>query len=512
MRRFAVLLGTRAPQSGGSIRAPMRALARSTLIPLSVSALAAGLIAACSSQDGGAGPTPGRDTGAAAVSSPAAAPAASASAAPSASASASASTASVDEGPPVCARSGEKVWGGGANKLTGLTTKGFEGGNIAVGFAFGNDPRVLVVAKDGSTKMMKVKQGEKAKRPDPKEGTRFLMRVSPSDISGDEARAFIDYRDEYKKDKRRHVWCGPADADEKFLEYDGVSWLDLDPKPTGEEKTKKYFSWKKLGGYVELRDCRTFVSRRDKEVWALGSVLRGVEKPDGTTEWKMVFLVDFGRSDEEIVLYEAPLKGDPPKPTAFEIPISRRIKDKGWVIATRFGGNLMVGLLDQDRKLKGSFKSYRGFPTMPDIASTDEDNLVITTGLGVGKDRGLRALTISRTNPELPSDYTKIKLEPSGEAEGEAVFAAPELTRDDKGRRWLVYTEGAREKAHLRLTPLGIDLHPNGRTFAVTSGDVHASEARLIALPGGKLVIVYIRDKEGKTELVSEHLDCQVTK
>ena len=70
---------------------------------------------------------------------------------------------------------------------------------------------------------MKVKQGEKSKRPDPKEGTRFLMRVSPSDVGGEEARAFIDYKDEFKKDKRRHVWCGPADADDKFLEYEGLA-------------------------------------------------------------------------------------------------------------------------------------------------------------------------------------------------------------------------------------------------------------------------------------------------
>jgi hypothetical protein len=480
----------------------MSALARSSLLPLSILALAA-----CSSKGSGdAGPPSTKETAAATAT---AAPSASAPA-PSASATSTASAAAEPEGPPVCQRTSEKVWGAGANKLTGLTTKGFDS-NIAVGFAFGNDPRVLVVAKDGSTKLMKVKQGEKAKRPDPKEGTRFLMRVSPSDIGGEEARAFIDYRDEFKKDKRRHVWCGPADADDKFLEYNGVSWLDMDPKPTGEDK-KKLFSWKKLGGYVELRDCRTFVSRRDKEVWALGSVLRGMEKPDGTNEWKMVFLVDFGKNDDEIVLREEALKGDPPKATAFEIPISRRIKDKGWLIATRFGGNLMVGILDKDRKLQGSFKSYRGFPTMPDIATTDEDNLVLTTGIGVGKERGLKALTISKDNPELPSDYRSIKLDPDGDGDSEASFSAPELTHDDKGRRWIVYTEGPREKAHLRLTPLGVDLQPNGRTFAVTSGDVHASEARLIALPGGKLVVVYIRDKEGKTELVSEHLDCDIKK
>ncbi|HRI71442.1 MAG TPA: hypothetical protein PK156_44720 [Polyangium sp.] len=484
----------------------MSLVVRSRLVSISLLALAA-----CSSQGNSNQSAPAENSATKSAAAPsAAATTAPAPAAPSASAVATASAAAEPEGPPICQRSNEKVWGSGANKLTGLTTKGFDSG-VAVGLAFGNEPRVLVVAKDGSTKMMKVKLGDKAKQPDTKDAIRFLMRVSPSDIGGSEARAFIDYRDEFKKDKRRHVWCGPADADEKFLEYDGVSWLDMDPKPTGEDK-KKFFSWKKLGGYVELRDCRTFVSRSDKEVWALGSVLRGMEKPDGTNEWKMVFLVDFGPHDDEIVLHESPLKGDPPKATAYEIPISRRIKDKGWLIASRFGGSLLVGLLDKDRKLEGQFKSYGGFPTMPDIATTDEDNLVLTTGVGTGKDRTLKALTISKDNPELPKQYASIKLEPSGSHEDESSFSAPELTHDGKGRRWLVYAEGPREKAHLRLTPLGIDLHPNGRSFAITDGEVYGSEARLIALPGGKLVVVYIREKEGKTEIVSEQLSCDVTK
>src|SRR5690349_20772643 len=274
----------------------MRTLNAAFLVPLSLSISA---LAACSSQSGGSGQPSAAVT---------AAPAqtlvvpASASAAASAVASASASAiAAAASGPPICQRSNEKVWGAGANKLTGLTTKGFDG-KVAVGFAFGNDPRVLVVDKDGSAKLMKVKQGAKAKRPEPKEGLRSLMRVSPQAIDGDEARAFIDYRDEFK-DKKRHVWCGPADADQKFLEYEGTSWLDMDPKPTGEDK-KKLFSWKKLGGYVELRDCRTFVSLKTNETWALGSVLRGTEKEDGTNEWKVVFLVDFGQHDDEIVLHE----------------------------------------------------------------------------------------------------------------------------------------------------------------------------------------------------------------
>jgi len=134
------------------------------------------------------------------------------------------------------------------------------------------------------------------------------------------------------------------------------------------------------------------------------------------------------------------------------------------------------------------------------------------TGVGTGKERTLKALTISKDKPELPAGYASIKLDASGSHEDEASFSAPELTHDSKGRRWLVYAEGPREKAHLRLTPLGIDLQPLGRTFPITSDEVFGSEARLVALPDGKFVVVYIREKEGKSELVSEHLSCEIMK
>jgi hypothetical protein len=401
------------------------------------------------------------------------------------------------------------VWGAGANKLTGLTTKKL-GDSISIGFALGTEPRVLVMDKKGDAKVMVVTVGSKAKPPSGKEGYRNLMRVTPRSIDGDKARAFLDYRDDFK-DKRRRVSCGPAEGDQDFLSFDGTSWLDLDPKPTGADK-KKLFSWKKLGGYVELRDCRTFVTTQSDEVWALGSVLRGIEKPDGSNEWKMVLLVDFGKGDEEIVLHEAPLKGDPPKLATFEIPTSRRAGDKGYLVATRFGGSLLVGVLDASRKLQGRFKSYPGFPTMPDIGSTKEE-LILTTGIGWGKDKTLKALVVPRDTLELPERYREIGIKPldtSGDAE--ASFTTPELTVDGKGQRWLTYVEGPKDKGKLRLAPLGKDLQPVGRAFTVTEDDALGSEGRVVALDDGRLMIAYLRELGGKVELVTEQLACDVRK
>jgi hypothetical protein len=367
-----------------------------------------------------------------------------------------------------------------------------------------------VVDAKGGTKIMDVQRGEKSRLSKEKGTWRNLMRVSPRDISGDKARAFIDYRDE-STEKKRHVWCGPADANETFLEYEGTSRLDLDPKPEGEEKTK-LFSWKKLGGYVELRDCRTFVTLETDQAWALGSVLRGTEKEDKTNEWKMVLLVDFGKNDEEIVLYEVPLKGDPPKTGAFEIPTMRRAGDAGYVVAARLGGSLWVAALDKDRKVMGKPMFYPGWPTGPDLHAT-KDALVLVTGVGLGKEKSLKGLVIPRDTLALPGKFTDIDptaMDPSGSEETQ--FVAPELVTDSKGRMWLGYVEGPKDKGHLRIVPVGPDLKPVGRSFPVTSGDATATEGRLVPLEDGRLAVAYIRQKDKKTELVTEELECEIQK
>lgn len=106
-----------------------------------------------------------------------------------------------------------------------------------------------------------------------------------------------------------------------------------------------------------------------------------------------------------------------------------------------------------------------------------------------------------------------MNLEPLAAGGGEeASFTAPEFTVDTKGQRWLTYVEGPKNKAHLRMVPLDKDLKPAGRAFSVTEGDVYASEARIVAMEDGRLMIAYLRDKAGKTELVTEQLACEVKK
>jgi len=480
---------------------------------LSRAALVLSVVLPCASCDE---PTPVATSGSAPVSAKTSAkPGASgATTTPAVSGSAPATSATVvvpPEPPPACKKSNEKVQAENAYAVTGLTTKGFKK-ELAIGFAAGA-PKVLVIDSTGATRVLDVARGEKTKL-DKDSGTwRNLMRVSPREISGTTARAFIDYSDHAKDktDKTRHIWCGPADATETFLDWHGTSWLDLDPKPTGEDK-KKLFSWKKLGGYIELRDCRTFVTLETDRAWALGSVLRGIEKEDGTNEWKTVLVVDYGKNDDEVVLYENPLKGDPPKLGTFEIPTMRRVGDLGYIVAARLGGALWVARLDKDRRLKGTPKFYLGWPSGPDIGTTEE-NLYLITGVGLGKDKMLKGLIIPRDTLALPEKYTDISLQPmDGSGDPETQFFAPELTMDAKGGLWLVYVEGTKDKGHLRIVPVGTDMQPKGRSFPITSGDTYVSEARLHPLDDGRFTVAYLRTVGKKTDLVTEELACDVLK
>ena len=105
-------------------------------------------------------------------------------------------------------------------------------------------------------------------------------------------------------------------------------------------------------------------------------------------------------------------------------------------------------------------------------------------------------------------DITIQPMDTSGDAG--ASFTAPELAVDAKGQRWLGYIEGPKDRGQLRIVPLGKDLQPVGRSFSVTSANQSASEVRIQTLDDGRLVVAYLRDTDGKTELVTEELGCEV--
>lgn len=468
---------------------------------------ALGLLAGCPSS----GPKADSSTTVPSTSAPAAQPPAKVSAAPSATDALSAAPAasSAPALPPVCKMSNQKVWGTGANKLTGLTTRNMDKNQVAVGFAFGVTPHVLLVNKGGGGQVIKVetKAGSKfATPPKPGEGVRHLMRVTPFSVENGKATAMMDFRDEYK-DKRRLVACGPADAAEPFVSFEGTSYLDLKEKPSGADRKKLFSSkLKELEGYSELRDCRSFFSRRTKETWVVGSELQGIDKGE-KIEWQAALVMDFGPKEAEQVLHKVNLKDDPPKGgIQFEVPSSIRIKDKGYVLTTRFGGSLNVGVLDQKKKLVGAMKSYPGLPLLTDLARTDTQ-VIVTSAIATKPGHfGLRSLLIPIDTMELPKGYTEVKIDDDRDDNE----TEPELVIDKKGQRWMAYIEGERDKGHLEVLPINAEMKRMGRPYIVTEDKERAAEARVVPMDDGELLVIYLRDNEGKVELVTEELSCEV--
>lgn len=473
------------------------------------------------------------------VSAAAAAP--SASAAPAVS-SAAAATIKPPEGPPACKAGEKKVWGTGANKLTGLSVVDLGEGRHGVGIAMGYDPYVLVLEKTGEGRLVKVslsKGSHLAKPPKAEEGTRKVMRVTPSKVDGEKVYAFVDYHDEYK-DKRRRVACGPADTSDAWNHFDGSPWLDRAEKPTGEERAKllkghdydrghaeedtkaKVDEAEEEKGYHELRDCRTFSDGSGK-AWIVGSELEADEKEGGALEWKSTLIVDTGHKENEIHLHDIVLKGDPPALASFEVPISHAFEDGSLLLATRFSSTLRVGILGKNKRLKSKLASYPGFPTIPH-ASEDGDDLVIVTS--VAKDKGqfaLRALRVPK-NHELPKKLAAIDTH-VGDAghdhghghDGEADHhdhseTDPTFVRDTQGRRWLAFIEGKRGSGDLEIMPVDEKFQAIGKRFSVLDDKSLASEVRLLPLPDGKILVVSLREGAGGTELVSEELSCDIVK
>jgi hypothetical protein len=439
------------------------------------------------------------------------------------------------EGPPACASTAKKTWASGVNKITGLATTELADGRVAVGLAIGNQPHVLVVGPGGDGKLLKVpvKAGSALGKPlKADEGARTLYRVTPVKVEGDKAQAFVDYREE-RKDKRRRVACGPADADAAWINFDDVPYLDRDPKPTGKDlealfKKHEHEEGEKHeegdDGYHELRDCRSFADVRTGETWIVGSVLRGVQKAEGAIEWSASLVVDTGPQKHEIHLHEVVLKGDPPNLKNFEVPISRSLGDKGYLLAARFGGSLRAGLLNPDKTLKGKLMNYAGFPTLPH-AATDAGDVVLVTA--VTKDKGLfalRGLRVSMEKPALPKALTVIDTHAADKGHThdhghdhdqdhvDHSETDPDFVRDSNGKRWVAYIEGERGKGQLQIVPVDEGLQAVGKPFAVTASAELASEARLLPLEGGALLVVSLREGETGLEVVTEELRCQVMK
>ena len=439
------------------------------------------------------------------------------SAAPAPSAPASAATpagvASAVGAPPVCKVVSQKSWGKGINKETGLTVQEVDG-RAAIGLAIGLAPHVLSIGKGGDGKLMKVglKAGtELAKAPAIAEGTRHVMRVTPTKLNGETAEAFVDYHDEYKS-KRRRVACGPADSNDAWISFDDTPFFDRDPKPEGDA-LKALFAKKKETdadeGYHELRDCRTFADLKKGTTWIVGSDLIGTLKPDGTPTWRASLVVDKGAKVHELHTHDIPLGNDTvAKTSKFDIPVSHPLHDGTYVLAARYGGSLVAALLGPEKTLQGNVHSYPGMPTLPDIAMDGEDTVLVTSFVKNKNEFLLKALRLASQKPELPKQMAPIMLVPD-DKDSET---DPDFTRDSKGRRWLSHIDGERGHGKLFIVPVNADFTATGKPFEVTQEGEKAADGRIVPLADGTLLVTFLRETDaGKSwELVTEDLDCSI--
>ncbi len=457
------------------------------------------------------GEKPGADAHPAASAS-AAAPASAASSGSVAAATAvpSAAAAPPIGAPPACKISGQKVWGTGANKVTGLTDVDLPGGRVAIGLALGNDPHVLVIDKGGTGKLTRIvaKAGtDFAKKISPADGVRSLMRVTPVKVDGAHVEAFVDYHDDYK-DKRRHVACGPADGDAAWINFDGVPLLDRTEQPTAAEREKLFKSSDPDGdtGYHELRDCRTFSDLEKNETWIVGSELRAIAAADGTVSWKSSLVIDRGPKVHEVHLHELDLKGAPPHLINFEVPMLHPLHDGSYVLTARYADSMLAAILGPQKTLVGSVMKYPGYPARADVAEDGNDTIIATSIQKGNKEVMLRALRISGTKPELGKALVPIVTDDDDkDSESE-----PDFLRDAKGQRWMSYIEGERGNGHLEIVPINANFQATGRPFSITEEDDRASDATIVEVEGAGLMVVFLRPKGNTVEVVTEQLSCEV--
>ena len=409
---------------------------------------------------------------------------------------------------PLCETIAQKSWGTGANRVTGLSTKRLIDQRIAVGLAIGNTPHVLVVSSSGEGHLLKVPAGEGSPLAEPipaAEGSRTILRVTPYKVEGGAAKAYVDYKDEYK-DKRKRIACGPSDGDGAWIAFEGVPLLDRDPKPAGEERDALFKKAEGADdGYHELRDCRTFIDIKKNETYVVGSELRAFDAGEGKTDYKASLVLVTAPKKHEAHLRDIALKGDPPADVQFEMPTTHGVKEGSYLLAGRFGGSLVAAFLNADKTPQSKFGTYPGYPTRPEASRDDEGMTMMVGAFSAGKDFELRGVRIGPKN-ELPKAMVTID---TGDADAKTA-TDPMFLRDGQNRRWLAYVAGQRGKGQLKLVGIDESFKVVGKPHPVTREAEGASEPRLVPLDDGRIFIVYIRESAGAPgELVSAILKCE---
>jgi len=339
--------------------------------------------------------------------------------------------------------------------------------------------------------------------------TRYVVRVTPVKVEAENIKAFVDFEDHYK-DQKRAIICGPADVNENWVEFEGIPYAERKAaKPAELAALFHQAGSEKI--YDEVHSCRSFTNLNRGETWVLGSNLHGVLQADNSVAWRSDFVVAVGDKSKTRIIESTAIKNKTLDDEHYEVPVSHALKSGSFFVAARHRSHLIAGILGPDKSLVGAMARYPGFPTLPDMADDGGDALVLSTSFAKGKGEfGLRAMRIHEDKPELPKSLHVVITDlNNAEASSES---DPDFVHDASGQRWIAHIEGARGDGKLSLAPLDKDFHATGRSFSVTADGEKASAARVIPLKDKGLPVVFLREGEKTLDLVSEEVHCKVEK
>ena len=397
--------------------------------------------------------------------------------------------------PPPCTIESTATIDKGARGDTGLTVVMLPGNQAAIGYATGEQPKVVVIDTTGKAEHADVDWGhvrDQEKKKDDKMA-RAINRVTPLGYKGGKMRAGMDVIDTSKeKNTSRYLRCGPADlepivSDDSVLNFfepteDAVAALGADA--------------------MDVRDCRTFSNGEIS--WVVATEVRR----DGTGDnhdLRFTWFID-----------EVPGKGtikDPnidkrvAKPTKdkkygtldhFTTPVSVNAGNDGYMMAARDAGGLVFARRgDKFERTGGPWPM--GLAAGPGLPSMTHQGERVFLSVGEWNKTDLFASTfMGASNPAKPE---RIQLtDTSPPTEGSRDW--PSLSVGGDGMLYIAFIDGKTNR-RVRLTVLGPELkQKTSDIFDVTGPDVAPTEARVIAIAANKALVVWIDKKADLTGAV----------
>jgi hypothetical protein len=387
--------------------------------------------------------------------------------------------------PPPCTIESTTTIDKGTRGDTGLTVVMLPGNQAAIGYATGEQPKVVVIDTTGKAQHVDIDWGhvrDQEKKKDDKM-TRAIHRVTPLGYKGGKMRAGMDVIDTSKeKNTARYLRCGPADLEPIVSDESALNFFE----PT--EDTVAALP----ADAADVRDCRTFSN--GEVSWVVATEVRR----DGTGDnhdLRFSWIVDevpgkVSIKDPNIDKRVAKPNKDHKYGTLdhFITPVSVNAGNDGYMMVSRDGGGLVFARRsDKFERTGGPWPMWLAAgPGLPSLTHQGER---VFLAVGELNKTDLFASTfMGGANPVKPE---KIQLtDTSPPTEGARDW--PSLSVGSDGMLFVAFIDGKANR-RVRLTVLGPELkQKTSDVFDVTGADVNPTEARVIGIAANKALVVWI--------------------